>query len=116
MTRTYKPLAKPYEEFAQSIKSPQSLQECLNTYRAVFAEDKNLGLISQVLEHLEMKRISNLKDTYLAISLEDVTRKVCQFKDGSPLPDDILRIESLILRMVGYLRNGKLTCRLMKEV
>lgn len=62
-------------------------------------EDKNMGLIIQVVERQEMRRIAALRMTYVAISLENVARKVDP-TNSDPSSDDIRRIESLILRMV----------------
>ena len=96
--RTFKYLARPYEELAQSLKNPDALQNCLQIHNKVYTEDKNLGLLTQVLEQREMKRIIALKETYVAISLEDVARNVCSSK--APLSEDVARMENLILRMV----------------
>jgi COP9 signalosome complex subunit 3 len=97
--RAFKHLARPYEEFAQALRKPDTVQDCLRTHEAVFAEDKNLGLVFQVLERQEMRQIAALKETYVTISLEDIAAKLC----GSKLdisPHDVQRMESLILRMV----------------
>lgn len=96
--RAFKHLSKPYEELALSLKNADALQSCFQTHNNVYAEDKNLGLISQVLERQEMKRIAALRDTYVAISLDDVAHKVCGSKHT--LPEDVQRMENLILRMV----------------
>ena len=96
--RTFKYLARPYEELAQSLKNPDTLQNCLETHNKVYTEDKNLGLITQVLEQQEMKRIVALRETYVTISLEDVARNVCGSK--ATLSEDVSRMENLILRMV----------------
>lgn len=99
--RAFKHLSRPYEELAVSLRKVDALQSCLQTHNNVFTEDKNLGLISQVLEQQEMKRIAALRETYVAISLDDVAYKVC----GSQfvLPEDVQRMENLILRMVNFL-------------
>ena len=76
----------------------EALEDCLQIYHSVYSEDKNLALISQVLEHQEMQRIAALRDTYVAISLEDIVRNLCGSK--SALSVDTSRIENLILRMV----------------
>lgn len=61
--RAFKFLARPYDELAQCIKKPEALEDCLQIYHSVYSEDKNLALISQVLEHQEMQRIAALRDT-----------------------------------------------------
>ena len=99
--RAFKYLARPYEEFALCVGKSSALLDCLRTHEAVFIEDKNLGLILQTMERMEMRQITALKETYLAISLEDVARKVLGSRANStPTPDDIQRVEGLILRMV----------------
>jgi len=98
--RAFKHLGKPYEELAHSLKNTDELQNCLNNHQNVFSEDKNLGLISQVLEQREMKQIAALRETYVAISLEDIARRVCGSKTGNTLEEDVERIQQLILRMV----------------
>ena len=95
--RTFKYLARPYEELAHSLKNSDALQNCLQIHNTVYTEDKNLGLITQVLEEQEMQQIAALRETYVAISLEDVAKKVCGSKATS---EDVSRIENLILRMV----------------
>jgi hypothetical protein len=96
--RTFKYLARPYEELARSLKNPDALQNCLQIHNKVYTEDKNLGLITQVLEQQEMQRIVALRDTYVAISLENVAWNVCGSK--ATLSEDVLRMENLILRLV----------------
>ena len=96
--RTFKYLARPYEELARSLKNPDALQNCLQTHNKVYTDDKNLGLITQVLEQQEMQRIVALRETYVAISLEDVARNVCGSK--TTVSEDVSRMENLILRMV----------------
>lgn len=99
--RAFKHLARPYEEFARSLKTPDTAMEILRTHESVFVDDKNMGLVVQVMDRLEMRRIEALKETYVTISLEDVARKVGP-KDQIPTADDISRMESLILRMVPH--------------
>jgi COP9 signalosome complex subunit 3 len=96
-SRAFKYLARPYEEFAQSLKNPLTTQEVLRTHRQIFIEDQNMGLIYQVLEQMEMKRIIALTETFVTISLEDVAKKVCGAHSNN---EDIQRMEGLIVRMV----------------
>jgi hypothetical protein len=98
--RAYKHLARPYEELAQSLQNPDAVHDCLQAHHAIFAEDKNLGLIYQALERHEIQRILALREIYVAISLEDVARKVYGPKSNDSLPEDVQRIECLIVRMV----------------
>jgi hypothetical protein len=99
--RAFKSLARAYEEFAQSLGKRITIDVCLRTHEAVFSHDKNLGLISQTVERMEMRRIAALRETYIAISLEDVARQVSGSKANDTLPpDEIQRVEGLILRMV----------------
>jgi hypothetical protein len=49
---------------------------------------------------VEKSRIITLKETYVAISLEDVARKVYGSKAEESLADLVPRVEKLILEMV----------------
>jgi COP9 signalosome complex subunit 3 len=98
-SRAFKHLARPYEEFSQALRNPDTLHDCLRTHETVFGHDKNLGLVSQVMERQEMRAIAALKETYVTISLEDIASKVCGSK-SSVSPEDIQRMELLILQMV----------------
>ena len=97
--RAFKHLARPYEDFAHSLKNPAAAMERLRSHEKDFVEDKNMGLVMQVMERLEMRRIADLKETYITISLVDVAKKIGP-KDRVPSPEDVSRMESLILRMV----------------
>jgi hypothetical protein len=60
-----------------------------------------MGLIQIAWENMEKAHIISLKETYVAISLEDVARKIYGPKlNGGPLHDSVFRIEKLILEMV----------------
>lgn len=60
-----------------------------------------MGLIQLAWENMEKAHIIALKETYVAISLKDVARKIYGPKlDGAPLNDSVSRIEKLILEMV----------------
>jgi hypothetical protein len=98
--RAFKLLARPYEELAQSLKVPDAIHNCLQTHNSVFTEDKNLGLISQAVKQQEMTRIAALGETYLAISVEDVARKLYGSKSVEELAEDLPRLEYLVLQMV----------------
>jgi len=97
--RAYKYLTKPYEELARSLGNPDALQQCLQRNQGVYVEDKNVGLINQVLERQEMRSIAALQDTFVAISLEEVAKRVC-YPQATPTAEDIQRMENLIVRMV----------------
>jgi len=114
--RAFKYLSRPYEELAQALKKDENVEECLRTHENVFAEDKNLGLIAQVLERREMRRIVALKEAYVAISLEDVAKKVCRTESSNSLQEDTQRIESLIVRMVCQFYVTFLNIRLTKDI
>lgn len=62
-----------------------------------------MGLVQLAWDYVEKARIIALKETYLAISLEDVARKVYGVKAGESLVDLVLRVEKLILEMVSTL-------------
>src|SRR5271163_495623 len=97
VARTFKYLARPYVELAESLSKDESLLQCVGAHDDEYVQDRNRGLVQQVLARREMMKISKLQDTYVAISLEDVARKVCL---NDPSPEDIQRMENLIVRMV----------------
>jgi hypothetical protein len=98
--RTFKYLARPYQEFAEALQHPNGPIECLRQHEQVFAEDANMSLIHRALEHWEMRKIANLRETYVAISLQEVAAKVNSSKSDPPSDEEVSRIESLILQMV----------------
>jgi len=65
---------------------------------------------------VEKARIIALRETYVAISLEDVAKKVYGLKAEESLVDLVSRVEMLILEMVSPVSfNGRgLTIRLTK--
>jgi hypothetical protein len=60
-----------------------------------------MGLVIQVMDRMEMRRIINLKETYITISVEDVVRKIgLRGPEEIVSQEDVARVEELILRMV----------------
>jgi hypothetical protein len=78
--------------------------EIVQTNENSFLEDRNMGLVGQVMDRVEMRRIAELRETYVTISLEDVVRKIAVKEKNQMVvgvtDDDVVRMESLILRMV----------------
>ena len=114
--RSFKHLCSAYTELGRSFKSAEAFQNCLHTHRETFEKDKNIGLIYIAWEHVEKARIIALRETYVAISLEDVAKKVYGLKAEESLVDLVSRVEMLILEMVSPVSfNGRgLTIRLTK--
>jgi hypothetical protein len=64
----------------------------------------NMGLVMQVMDRMEMRRIMNLKETYISISVEEVVRKIgLRGSQEIVRQEDVERVEGLILRMVRLL-------------
>ena len=60
-----------------------------------------MGLVIQVMDRMEMRRIINLKETYITISVEDVVRKIgLRGQEEIVSQEDVARVEELIVRMV----------------
>lgn len=60
-----------------------------------------MGLVMQVMDRMEMRRIMNLKETYISISVEEVVRKIgLRGMKEIVRQEDVVRVEGLILRMV----------------
>jgi len=97
--RAFKHLARPYEEFANSLKDLEADQACLQTHQPVFSQDKNLGLISYAMKQHEMTRIAALGETYLVISVADIARKLYGSKPQEFMAEAVQRLEYLVLQM-----------------
>ena len=74
-----------------------------------------MGLIQIAWEYMEKAHIISLKETYVAISLEDVARKIYGPKMEGSVTDSVFRIEKLILEMVLHLFWGVLMGRLIRD-
>jgi len=60
-----------------------------------------MGLVIQVMDRMEMRRIINLKETYITISVEDVVRKIgLRGQEEIVSQEDVARVEELIVTMV----------------
>ncbi|KAK1318587.1 COP9 signalosome complex subunit 3 [Acorus calamus] len=76
--RNLKNYAQPYVDLANSYASGKfsELESCIETNREKFENDKNLGLVRQVVSSLYKRSIQRLTQTYLTLSLEDIARRV----------------------------------------
>ncbi|KAK1270380.1 COP9 signalosome complex subunit 3 [Acorus gramineus] len=76
--RNLKNYAQPYVDLANSYTSGKfsELESCIETNREKFENDKNLGLVRQVVSSLYKRSIQRLTQTYLTLSLEDIARRV----------------------------------------
>ena len=82
------------------MNNHDALVACMETNYEVFMQDRNGGLVAQVVERQEMRRIAALRKVYMAISLEDVARKIIVPARDTIAVEDIQRIEGLIMQMV----------------
>jgi hypothetical protein len=82
----------------RSIDDSKKLAGIVDQYAEIFRGDKNMGLVQQVLARMEMVKIAALRGTFSAIEVVDVAKRV--YSEENPSPDQISRIEDLILRMV----------------
>jgi hypothetical protein len=63
-----------------------------------------MGLVMQAMDRMEMRRIMNLKETYISISVEEVVRKIgLRGMQEIVRQEDVERVEGLIVRMVRLL-------------
>ncbi|KAF8060061.1 CSN3 [Scenedesmus sp. PABB004] len=88
------PDAKPYADLASAYaaKSHDRLARVAEQHSAVFAADRNVGLVRQVLASLPARTIQRLTQTYVTLSLADIAKAA-----GLSGPAEA---EAVILRMV----------------
>jgi len=75
--RAYKALSKPYESFAAAFKAgnPELLRTEVTQLVDVFRQDNNTGLAIQCLEAFRRMQIIALRDTYVTLSTEEISKK-----------------------------------------
>jgi len=80
-----------YLEFAKAYSTyeTQKLEEILAKHEAIFSKDHNLGLVKQCLPSLRKRVVQRLTQTYLTLSLEDLSTK-----------GQVAEAEALLLRMI----------------
>jgi len=70
-------LSKPYESFAAAFKAgnPELLRTEVTQLVDVFRQDNNTGLAIQCLEAFRRMQIIALRDTYVTLSTEEISKK-----------------------------------------
>ncbi|RPA93717.1 hypothetical protein L873DRAFT_1815426 [Choiromyces venosus 120613-1] len=76
-SRAYKALSRPYESFASAFKAgnPELLRTEVAQLVDVFRQDNNTGLAIQCLEAFRRMQIIALRDTYVTLSTEEISKK-----------------------------------------
>jgi len=71
-----KALLVPYTEFATaySTNSTEDLHKCAQANSETFQRDKNLGLVKQCIQSQDRRNILRLTQTYLTLSLTDISQ------------------------------------------
>jgi len=92
--RHLKTACHQYIEFANAFTSTnhEEVVKSANTHSELFAKDKNLGLIKQVIQSMYKRNIQRHTETYLTLSLTDIA-------DSAKLPS-AKEAEKRILRMI----------------
>eukprot|EP01083_Nonionella_stella_P065500 171698_1 len=68
-------LAPEYTELADAYSAGmERLEKVVESFRVQFEKDDNLGLVQQVICGLVRRNIKNLTNTYVTLSLEDITK------------------------------------------
>lgn len=75
--RCIKPLCAPYNDLltAYASHSPPKLGQAIETHRQVYVQDKNMGLVKQVVASLNKRNIQRLTKTFITLSLTDVATR-----------------------------------------
>ncbi|XP_051114630.1 COP9 signalosome complex subunit 3 [Andrographis paniculata] len=76
--RNLKNYTQPYLELVSSYSTGKvsELESCVQTNREKFENDKNLGLVKQVVSSMYKRNIQRLTQTYLTLSLQDIANTV----------------------------------------
>jgi COP9 signalosome complex subunit 3 len=99
MGKPYVALAKAFEKGAEE-GGPEQLRTAFEAEGESFwEEEKNLGLVQEVLAHYQRHHILRLREVYSKISLEDIRLQTHSGETGKPL-DSASEIETLLREMI----------------
>lgn len=78
VNRYIKPSSQQYQELANAyqMSSCEVVLNVINKHRQHFANDRNMGLVKQVLNCLYKRNIQNLTNTFITLSLSDVASRI----------------------------------------
>jgi len=98
--KAYYTLAKPYIAIAEHFTAPKSddLRATATKFEAVWTDDNNIGLVTEILAAYRKWQIVNLQDVYSKISILDIRRQT-QSADAIELDTDE-QAEELIRDMI----------------
>ena len=73
-----KPLCNAYHEVGNAFTSfdLRKLNECITKYSDLFTQDRNMGLIKQLVSAFYKKNIQKLTKTFITLSLSDMATRV----------------------------------------
>lgn len=76
--RGIKSNCEPYNALATGFngKSPEELATLVNTHTALYQQDRNLGLVQQVLVAHRKRSVHKLTQTYLTLSVQDIATHI----------------------------------------
>lgn len=105
-TKTFETTAKPYLAIGShfDLMSAITLKAEVEANSGVWANDRNTGLIQEVLAAHQKWQIINLRKVYAKLSLADIRQQTCSAETGDLLPSD-KDVETLIQ---GMIRSGML--------
>ncbi|POS74600.1 hypothetical protein DHEL01_v207007 [Diaporthe helianthi] len=100
-SKTCETTGKPYFSIAAHFDTldASSLKTEVETNSGVWANDRNTGLVQEVLAAHQKWQIINLRRIYSKVSLADVRQKTCSAETGEILPSDN-DIEALVQGMI----------------
>jgi COP9 signalosome complex subunit 3 len=105
VSRSFATLSKPYVELAKAFEKGASeggageLKAEAEAGANFWAEDRNDGLVREVLAHYQRHHVLRLREVYSKISLEDIRTLTHSAQTGKPL-DKASDIEVLLRNMI----------------
>lgn len=99
--RTYEAMARPYLAVASHFDSMAAvpLKQEVDSNAQLWANDRNIGLIQEVLAAHQKWQIIDLRNTHFKVSLSDIRGQTCSAETGAMLPSDD-DMETLIQGMI----------------
>ncbi|KAJ9156516.1 COP9 signalosome complex subunit 3 [Pleurostoma richardsiae] len=105
--KSYEVVGKPYASLAAHFESLDAvaLKQEAEAQHSLWQDERNLGLVLEVLGAHQKWQIISLRDVYAKVSLADLRERTCSAETGQPLAADA-EVEALVAGMIesGMLR------------
>ena len=99
--KTYEMVAKPYLAVASHFDSMAAvpLKQEVENNAQIWSNDRNTGLVQEVLAAHQKWQIIELRNIHIKVSLSEIRRQTCSAETGAMLPSDN-DVEALIQDMI----------------